>query len=169
MAVTGEAEGSAAATRLSAVTAARARIATRALLAPLPMAAGVIRKLLACRPRRASSAASRGSETAGVKVLERSDRLDEEAEAARAGVRTSESAASAAPPIPPIIPSFLTPFDSRDAADVVRASRLDQQSTGERGESSRSVASFPQPGARGEAPGARQDRRSGLPTARACL
>jgi hypothetical protein len=98
MAVTGEAEGSAAATRLSAVTAARARIATRTLLPPLPIAAGVIRKLLAWRPRRASSAASRGSETAGVKVLERSERLDEEAEAASAGVRTSDSAASAVPP-----------------------------------------------------------------------
>src|SRR3954451_183163 len=134
MAVTGEAEGSAVATRPSADKAARARIATRTLLPPLPMAAGVIRKLLACRPRRASSAASRGSGAAGVKVLERSERLDEEPEAARAGVRTSESAASAVPPIPPTFPNFLTPFDSRDGADVVRPWRLDQQSGRGRGE-----------------------------------
>src|SRR5687768_5093139 len=96
----------------SAVVEARARTATlTALLLSDDTDEGVKRKLPDWRPRRANSAASRGSATAGVKL----PGLKAGAAgafftfccwlvAAKAGASRSDSATSAAPPTAPIPP-----------------------------------------------------------------
>ena len=107
----------------------RARTATRtALLLSGEAADGVKRKLPGWKPRRANSAASLGSATAGVKLPLINDGADAAwvtrnlvfwVDAAIAGVSNSDSAASDAPPIAMIPFRFSTLFDSRNDLHVV--------------------------------------------------
>jgi hypothetical protein len=119
-------ESAAAAMTLRAASAdvpGRARIATRtARLRSDAAAAGVKRKSLLRRvPRRASVAASLGSETAGVKAptgrafIEAAGRaaLSRWVEAAMAGASNSAIATSDALPTPVMAPILLKTYDSK--------------------------------------------------------
>lgn len=139
MAVIGVAEVLAMAVRAaSAGVVARARIATRTeRLRSVLVDAGVNRNsLLRVEPRRARVAASRGSETAGVKEpIVRA--LSEGAgralvrcwvEAASAGASRSATAISDALPAAPMDRSFLKTYDSKSSRDLVRLARHRQRS-----------------------------------------